>query len=930
MQPKMTKKQFDSYPQALEALARELNKREFSPDEYYVVLCPDRYTQTVEQALFCAGDGRGGALDCEVLTLSRLSRRVAPTAKTLSQEGGVMITARAIAAAKKDFGYYTRAAGFDDFAREAYTTLQQITSSDVNISEIDAQGSVKVKLDDLALIQAEYEKIKGEYSDAPDKLFALMQNADGKFIKNTRFFAIGYADKTKLIARVFSVLAQHAKAFTLYDAPPRDCKRETLDLLCTPDKISEYKQVAVEIRDYIYHGGRYEDVAVVCSSPRALNRILGEYQIPAYTDESKPLSSTPPLAAIDNVYKLHVACKKRNAIDCAALVALAKNPYVGCDALDAETLLYEVSTRALGYVPIDYEFKGGAKAAARALDILRAFEGGADFAAAVGRVVDKCDFMNRQSATSNDTDVVTPILNLIELLKRYGSGDFDIDAKAFFAAASAVNVNTLPRERDCVTVTVPSALRMTAVKKLFITDFNEGVMPTTIADTGLISDTELNMLGGVIEPTVRGRNKQSRDELKAVVVNAGSVYVAYSAGDGAPAAFIRELAKNINKLDYSDICEMLMLTSDAQFIAKQASVPAAAREIVARRMSVYADSVDGGTEKTSAYYAPFSDRIAITHKPTLSVSELSHWFSCPYYRFLHDSVCLTERRGGFGAPDFGIVVHDFMRRFVEKQPYDCSEEAVKSIIDEVLSESDIQPDGATYSRILADAVDYAIENARILEKGEYEVGKTEYRFGGKTLGKKAGLEFIGFIDRFDLCDDRARIIDYKTGNKEFDINKCLDGTDMQLPLYAYALPYEVTGMFYVRAPKRYYTKTRERAMSGCMVADVDYALEYDTDLVAGGPASDIIPARLTVNKEDEVVFSRRNKSLLDESTFNALIARCKDNADIAADEIADGYVCRSPIGEACKYCPYTGICGGGEPRDFDYDGQSLGDGGEGN
>lgn len=928
----MKKLQFDSYPQALQALTRELNKREFSPDEYYVVLCPDRYTLAVEQALFCGSEGRCGALDLEVLTLSRLSRRVAPAVKTLSQEGGVMITAQAIAAVKDRLSYYGRAAAFDDFAREAYTTIQQITSSDARISEIDAQGSVKVKLDDLALIQAEYEKIKGKYSDAPDKLFALIENADGQFIKNTRFFAIGYADMTKLIARVFGALAEHAKAFTLYAAPPRNTKRDTIDMLCAPDKISEYKQVATEIRDYVFGGGRYEDVAVICSSPRALNRILGEYQIPAYTDESKPLFSTPPLAAIDNVYKLYVAYKKRNAIDCTALVALAKNPYVGCDALDAETLLYEVSTRALGYVPLDYQFKGGARAASRALDVLRAFEGGGDFGTAVERVVQKCDFASVQSATSHDTDVVTPIFHLVELLRRYGSGDFDIDAKAFFGAAQTVNVNTLPRERDCVTVTVPSALRMTAVKKLFITDFNEGVMPMTIADTGLISDTELNMLGGVIEPTVRDRNKQSRDELKAVVVNAGSVYVAYSAEDGSPAAFARELAKTINKLDYSEICETLLFSSDARFISKQAPVPAAARELVARHMSVYSDSVDGGTEKNTAYYAPHCDRIDITHKPTLSVSELSHWFSCPYYRFLHDSVGLAERRGGFGAPDFGIVVHDFMRRFVAQEPpYDCSEQAVKKIIDDVLAESDIQPDGATYCRMLADAVDYATENARILEKGEYEVGKTEYKFGGKTLGTSAQFEFIGFIDRFDLCCDRARIIDYKTGNKQFDIDKCLDGTDMQLPLYAYALPYEVTGMFYVRTPKRYYTKERERVMSGCMVADVDYAVEYDTDLEAGGPASDIIPARLTVDKKSgEVVFSRRNKALLDKPVFDALIARCKANADKAADEIADGYVCRSPIGEACTYCPYSGICGGGEPRDFDYNADLLAGGGEGN
>ena len=921
----MKKLQFNSYPQALGALAREINGREFSFDEYYVVLCPDRYTLAVEQALFCGGENSGGrgALDCEVLTLSRLSRRIAPASKTLSQEGGIMITARAIAAVKPNLGYYAKAAAFDDFAREAYTTIQQITASDVDISAIPATGATKIKLDDLSLIKAEYDKIKGEYSDSPDKLFALIDGAStSEFVKNTRFFAIGYYDMTKLIARVFSVLSGYAKSFTLYDAQPQNIKRNELDLFCAPDRISEYKQVATEIRDYVYGGGKYEDVSIVCASPRALKRILSEYDIPSYTDESKPLYATPPLTALDNIYKLCAAYKKRNAIDCTALVALCKNPYIGCDAFDAEKLLTYVATRGLTLVPADYEFNGdGGRAALRALSVVRAFLTQPNFCAAVKCVVELCDFSGVQEAKAqNGTDEVTPILSLVELLSRYGSGDFDTDAKAFFAAAQSVDVNTLPRERDCVTVTSISALRMTSVKKLFITDFNEGVMPQATPDTGLITDSELNALGGVIEPTVRKRNKSARDELKAVVYNADSVFIAYSAADGRAAAFIKELADKINEYDFSENSDVLLLSQDARFIAKYACVPAAAREIAARHLSCYYSSVDAATEKIEAYYAPFVDRVDLSHKPTISVSELSHWFTCPYSRFLRDAVGLEERRSGFGAPDFGIVVHDFMRRFVEKTPYDHSREAVKKIIDDVLDESDIHLDDAAYSRMVADAVDYAQANALILERGKYKVANTEYRFGGKTFGKSAGLEFIGFIDRFDVCEGRARIIDYKTGNKVFSIDRCLDGTDMQLPLYAYALPYDVTGMFYVRPTKRYSTADGvERAMSGCMVMDVDVACEYDTALEAGGAASDIVPVRLKVDKDsgEVVFFGRPSKSLLGADEFDKLITACKDNADVAADEIARGYICRSPVEGACDYCPYIGICGGGVPRVFD-------------
>ena len=42
---------YKSYPEALDGLVHKLNAREFSFDEYHIVLCADRYRQSVEQAL---------------------------------------------------------------------------------------------------------------------------------------------------------------------------------------------------------------------------------------------------------------------------------------------------------------------------------------------------------------------------------------------------------------------------------------------------------------------------------------------------------------------------------------------------------------------------------------------------------------------------------------------------------------------------------------------------------------------------------------------------------------------------------------------------------------------------------------------------------------------------------------------------------------
>lgn len=911
---------YNSYPEALDGLVKRLNARKFSFDEYHIVLCPDRYTQSVEQALFC-GDGASGAIDVEVLTLSRLSRRVADKQKTLGKEGCVMITARAIAAVADKLTYYGRAAGFSDFAREAYETLQQILSSDVAPCECAAEGVTKAKLDDLALIKAEYDKIKADYCDSADRLTALMDSAPtSTLIKNSHFYAIGYADTTKLNIRVFSEIAKYAKSFQTFSAVKPTGKRDEASLFRAADRVGEYKEIALAIRSVIANGGHYSDCAVVCDSPRALKRILAEYQIPSYTDETRALGVTPPLVALECLYKLRYAFERRNAIDCESLVTLCKNPFVDIADEDCEMLLFEVKSGALSFVPKSFEFKSeGAKRAAKTgLSAVAAFCEKSDFCAAVTRVLEYLDCAAKSERQRFETDCVTPILGLIESLKRYGTGAFDIDAKMFFSAAQSVNVNSLPRERDCVTVTMPQSLRLSSVKYLYVSHFNEGVMPPAIADTGLISDIEINALGGVIEPSVYERNKQSRDELKAVALNAEKVLLTYSAASGKPATFINELAHTVKKFDYLEQRETLKESDNIDFIVAHAPVPSPARELAARGMTKYGASLVNATEK-GADFQPPADCVGALDKKTVSATELTHWFTCPYKRFLSDTVGVKERREGFGAPDFGIIVHEFMQEFALGD-LDCSRDRVESAVNRILDSHNIKLTPAEHARILDDAVDFAEVNAKILKLGNYKVKATEEWVGGIKLGKTAGVEFVGCIDRYDVCGNQARIMDYKTGSKKFDLKECLNGCDMQLPLYACALPYDVTGVFYVRQSKKYLSDTPEQNMSGCMVKDINVALDYDNTLVVGGDKSEIVPVRLKSDKKGGMVFDGRiTKGLMDKAEFADLKQKCLNNAAVAADEICAGHVERSPVEDACERCPYIGICGGGIPRVADDD-----------
>ncbi|MCH5163329.1 MAG: PD-(D/E)XK nuclease family protein [Clostridiales bacterium] len=932
----------DSYPAALDALCDKLKKRKFDIDEYHVVLTPDRYTLAVETKLF----SEGGAIDCEVLTLSRLTHRVVEeskmlpcpdgetpkkSGKTLSREAGVMLTARAIASV--DLSYYGNASKYGDFAREVYETLLQIESSSAgDIRQLEAVGTTKQKLDDLADIKAAYETLKGDYSDSPDRLKELIDLAKtSELVKTSRFYAIGYNNATKLNRDVFDALAKAAKSFEFYDANP-PAPRESFTLYKAPDPISQYKAVAAEIKNYIYTGGgaaRYGDVSIICPEPRALMRILNEYGIPFYSDTQAALFDTPPLALLYSLYQM----KKGGRADTKNVVAIAKNPYSRCADEDAERLEYELEKRG-AYDAESADIKDAS--ACRALDSVKStldmFCKQQKFVDVCRAVIEKLEFEKTFEKISGDeTDAVRPILNLLELVERFGAGTFDGDAQAFFSAARASAVKSLPRRKDRVDVCMPQALRLTKCKKLFIVDFNEGVLPVATTDNGLLSDAELIATGNKIEPTARDINSRDRAELMAVVSNADDVFIAYHTAGGAKrAAFVADLAVSMKsiikdgrkKKSYVEEMATLKESTDARFVAKCACVPPAAREIAARNMSVYADAINAAVAPCENRAKPFAETAKVKRE-SLSVTELTNWFNCPYKRFLSDSVGL-KKRGESSAADYGIVTHEFMERWIAKRPLDASRETVEKIVVEVLDKNDYLTGPsmrAERERVIRDACDFAALNKKVIEAGEYEPQPSlaEKGFGGEImLGENKDVRFTGRIDRVDYCGGDARIIDYKTGSKSFKLKECLEGLDLQLPLYAATIKDQndkrVTGAFYLPAGPIY--DVEDSALSGFFMRDDGVALDYDRGM-KDGTRSKILPARLKLDDKTKEPngFYRPAASIIEKDEFDAFIDACVETASLAADQINEGYIERTPAAKSCEYCAYRGLCIEKLPRD---------------
>lgn len=925
---------YTSYPAALEALSRKLRAREFSFDEYHVVLTPDRYTLQVEKALF----SDSGALDCEVLTLSRLARRVCGKRKTLSREGGVMLTARAIAEIG-DLEYYARAAKFPEFARDVYAALLQVSSSAVDIIELADKvsgstgrgGVTGAKLRDLAKIKTKYEELKELSLDSPDRLKALISDAaTSELIKKSHFYAIGYSDATELIAEVFKTISGAARSFERFDAaPPALRAHKDLKVYKATDAISQYKEVACKIRDYVYNGGRYGDISIIAPAPRALCRILNEYGVEYYADTSVSLFETSPFAALAHVIKLATETESDR------IIALCKNPYSSVDPVDADELEQVLVSRGIRFNAFTADLKSvrASRALERVKKLTDTFTAQTEFVKACAAVLEAGDFdgierglSERANSLSGDsglvmTDAVAPIRSLLELIETYGTGDFKTDSLMFFSAAKSVKVKSLPRFSDRVSVVGAESLRLSACKLLFVVDFNEGVLPVPTADSGLISDVDIAASGGAIKPSAKEKNRRSREELIAVVNNAEHVFCTYcDAGKTKKAALLSSLGGI--EIDGVKAAQILNATSEPTLIAYRACVPSAARELVARERIAYPDAVEDaliGPRYSQRLAAPFNRYVIPLPHRSISVSELSGWFYCPYKRFLDNTVGISERKTGeLSAPDFGTIIHEFMEKFIKDKSYKLPEAELadrsKALALEIIENTELQLSDADKARIVRDACDYALLNAHIIRAGAYEpdTDMIELGFEGDIKFGKAQIPFKGKIDRVDRCGTKVRIVDYKTNaEKDLDGSKCRDGRDMQLPLYAAELKATgnfVTGMFYIPLPKKYTVKEKS-LLAGKLIKDIDIAAEYDGN-IPSGEKSEILGVKYNPNTGSFGNTGRLTKK----EEFDLLIESCVKTASLAADEIESGYVERSPCAGACKFCPYSGLCDEKFPR----------------
>ena len=210
----------------------------------------------------------------------------------------------------------------------------------------------------------------------------------------------------------------------------------------------------------------------------------------------------------------------------------------------------------------------------------------------------------------------------------------------------------------------------------------------------------------------------------------------------------------------------------------------------------------------------------------------------------------------------------------------------------------------------------------------------EYEFLGNNAVKiqiddNTVISIEGKIDRIDKFGDYVRIIDYKTGETNSDLDSIYFGKKIQLVSYLMAVEKlegdKVAGLFYLPIHSDF-VKIQQKIknnykMQGFLLDDIDVIKYMDSSLSFDNSESELIPLKLKNNKETREtgelqINYARAKNFLKSDEFvdvkNYTNQLCKQ----AIGEILEGNIEPAPFAKPadktsaeCKYCEFAGFCG---------------------
>lgn len=727
---------------------------------------------------------------------------------------------------------------------------------------------------------------------------------------------------------------------------------------------AQFEAVAREIKSHVVLGGRYSDCVVGVSALDEnyclMKRIFEDYEIPCFFDVDITLAQTKPIEflnlvfefleekdmsilydIISNIYSNLDGCERSEICE-----FLDKYKFVDQD-LDLHKLenendekTYEKIKNILNIITPHFIDKNGCVLGGDFVGFLRNIFDAFDMQKTTQKMHDyhlENGDLENQKIYEKINEKIEDIFNVFEEEtkdERLAFSEFVVLLNNVFESAK---LSVVPLGVDQVFVGDVSKSFFENGKIFFLCGANQDRMPDFQKDVGLISDKDIARFSGKvkIDPTIRTINMRKRLKLCSVLsIPKQKLFVSWVAlGDDGKKltestfvlGLVKMFAENVQKIGFAGDIQ-------SEDFAKQISnSKRAKRQLINYLLS---PNIQSAENYNSLFYLlskndskieqivsqinrkniikNLSNSDVLLKKKRFSVSGLETYAKCPFKYYVEKGLGITEKRPIDLDPILtGNIVHFVLEKYFSAKQTKDPERFVEFAFGELSKKTEYavlfghKKFKYGLDRLKKECVKTIKDIVANQSVSKFKISNLEFVVRGDGFDEElTDLAFFGVVDRIDRLDDKAIVIDYKTGKVDRSSKNFYYGNKIQIFVYCRALEkfcgLKTVGAFYAPISNK---KLKKKYEGYLLEGELE---NFDPDYSVDGG---VLGLNLTSKKQPK---KTKNFVLVNENNFenrkNYAVEIMKTNLR----NIKAGFINCSPqrdgINQTCDNCKFLGVC----------------------
>lgn len=556
------------------------------------------------------------------------------------------------------------------------------------------------------------------------------------------------------------------------------------------------------------------------------------------------------------------------------------------------------------------------------------------------------------------------------------SDDENITVKEFYKLFNLMIMNedigNIPSGLDNVQIGSADRIRCNNPYAVFVVGANEGEFPQNVTSSGLLSESDRNIL---IENKFKlyayGENLNAQEKYFAyMALSAPSdrLFVSFRNGsaDGAESIIVSELKNifpNLEVYSAQDEYSVSVAETDANTFEILASNYDDNTEFVATLKEYFAEKPEFESRLSAVKRLSKNENITIKNPDLarqlfkndmyLSVSKIEDYYKCAFRYYCKFGLNARPRiKAEMNPMETGSVIHFVLecvvRDYGSKGLIELNSAQIESIVKKYLKEY-LESKMGDYSEFtvrfkyrfmyLSRLISYVVLRLREeFKNSDFEPRAFELSIGNGEKGESVKSQIIklpdggtiqirGSIDRVDTYSENGeqyvRVVDYKSGIKKFKLSDILYGLNLQMFVYLFTLcksdnelSGKEAGVLYLHSARSIYNVSRSSADSEVLSGDdkaykmVGVVLNDDEHQIAERMEHDLNGKFIDVKCSAKNGVCGSIVSLEDMGRISHKIDNLIEQMGV---ELHMGRIMQNPVNSpthnnTCEFCDYSSVC----------------------